>query len=205
MGEARWFAAYCRSRHEAHVAKHLVDRGVEHFLPQYKSERQWSDRKVEIMLPLFPGYIFVRMPVLLDVMDRSGARIAPDPFERGRVLEIPGVLYLVGASGKPEAIEDAEIECLRVANGAARPHEFVKCARPGERVIVISGPMKGLQGFLVRDKGGHRVVVTVSQIQRAVSVEVDAAAIMRAEDACTFSENPHTTPPGARAGCREGI
>jgi len=185
----------------------MADRDVENFLPQYKSERQWSDRKVEVMQPLFPGYIFVRLAVLTDVMDRSGARIVPHAFDRGRVLEIPGVLYLVGASGRPEALEDAEIDGLRVAmNGAnPRPHELIERVKPGERVMVISGPMRGLQGFLVRDKGGQRVVVTVSHIERAMSVDVDAAAIVSAEGWSHISKSPHQDSPGARDSGQRGF
>src|SRR5258708_5322760 len=59
--EPHWYAAYTYAKHEIKVAEQLVRRSVEHFLPLYQSVRQWKDRKVRLKLPLFPGYIFVRL------------------------------------------------------------------------------------------------------------------------------------------------
>jgi transcription antitermination factor NusG len=158
------------------VAAHLAARTVETFLPQYKSERQWSDRKVDLMLPLFAGYIFVRIRL----------------EERVRVLEAPGVIYLVGAGGRPEAIEDAEIERLRAAVDA-RPHVYggENGVKPGDRVKVISGPMQGTQGFLVRDKGKCRVVVQVELIRRSMSMEIGMDQIAAAEKSSLVLKSTH--------------
>jgi transcription antitermination factor NusG len=159
--DSRWFAAYVRSRHEARTAQLLDQREIEFFLPQYKSERQWSDRKVELLLPLFPGYLFVRMT----------------PHDKTRVLETPGVLYLVGASGRPEALEDAEIEHLKTALRGHYDPRPCACVKAGDRVRVTAGPLQGTHGFMVREKNKNRVVVTLELIQRAMSVEVDMSAI----------------------------
>ena len=161
----KWFAAYVRSRHESRVAQHLADRDVELFLPQYTSKRRWSDRQVNLPMPLFPGYLFVRIPV----------------DDRTRVLTTPGVIMLVGAGGQPQALADAEIEQLKMAvkNGNdPQPHGFIKI---GERVTVTQGPLAGYEGFLVRDKGNHRVVLTMDLIKRSMSVEVDVDWIVPAE------------------------
>ena len=142
----RWFAAYVRSRHESVAALHLAKRSVEYFLPQYKSKRVWSDRKVELDLPLFPGYIFVHINVHLKL----------------RVLEAPGVLYLVGAHGSPEPLEDAEIEQLKMAlvNGNdPRPHAFIGV---GERVVITRGRLEGYEGIVAREKNKHRVVLQMA-------------------------------------------
>lgn len=157
----RWFAAYVRSRHESHVAAHLAARSVETFLPQYKSERKWSDRKIEIELPLFSGYIFVHINVHFKL----------------QVLEAPGVLYLVGAHGSPEPLEDAEIEQLRMALVSGRnprPHPFITV---GERVVITRGRLEGYEGFVVREKNKSRVVLKMDLINKAMSVEVDTDAI----------------------------
>jgi transcription elongation factor/antiterminator RfaH len=159
----RWFAVYVRSRHEARVAKHFQDREIEYFLPLYKEERKWSDRKVEIELPLFPGYLFVRMRRTLENMYR--------------VVEVPGVITIVGRGSSPEALEDAEIELLRKAMKnphQAKPHKFMKA---GDKVRVTSGPLQGAEGFLVREKGKSRVVLQIGTIERSMSVEVDADAV----------------------------
>lgn len=92
-------------------------------------------------------------------------------------MEAPGVIYLVGASGHPEALEDAEIEQLKAGmdqRNDPKPHEFI---RAGDRVIVTRGPLEGAEGFLVREKNKHRVVLSLDLIQSAMSIEVDADAI----------------------------
>ena len=61
--EARWYAAYTIANHEKRVAKQLEQKSVEHFLPLYDSVRRWKDRRVKLQLPLFPGYLFVRIPL----------------------------------------------------------------------------------------------------------------------------------------------
>jgi transcription elongation factor/antiterminator RfaH len=159
----RWFAVYVRSRHEARVAKHFKDREIEFFLPLYKEERKWSDRKVEIQLPLFPGYLFVRMRRTLETLFR--------------VVEVPGVITIVGRGSSPEALEDAEIDQLKQAmsNGhKPQPHKLMKA---GDKVKITRGPLQGAEGFLVREKGKHRVVLTIGTIERSMSVEVDMSAV----------------------------
>jgi|SRR5215471_6396825 len=161
MSDLRWFAAYVRCRHEKRVADHLAVRNVDRFLPLYQEQREWSDRKTLVLLPLFPGYIFIRI-------DRN---------DRLCVLEIPGVLYLIGSGGHPEALEDAEIEQLRAAarpGNDPRPHAFVHV---GDRVLVTRGPLEGTEGYVVREKNKSRVVLALDLIQRAMSVEVDSNAI----------------------------
>src|SRR5439155_23585530 len=130
--EPQWYAAYTRANHERRVADQLGEREVEHFLPEYESVRKWKDRKVRLQMPLFPGYVFVRLALR----------------ERLRVLQVPGVARLVGFGGTPCALPDAEMETLRTGlNGAVavQPHPYLTA---GRRVRVKTGPLAGLIGIL---------------------------------------------------------
>jgi transcription antitermination factor NusG len=88
------------------------------------------------------------------------------------VLELPGVVSIVGSARQPEPLPDADIEVLR--NGIhllnAEPHRYLKV---GERVSVRSGPLQGMSGILVRRKNSVRVVLTLDLIMKSISVEVD--------------------------------
>jgi len=157
-GVTRWYAAYTSANHEKRVAGQLEGRAIEHFLPLYRSVRRWSDRRVQIDLPLFPGYIFVRLAL----------------HDRLRVLQIPGVVRLVGFNGMPTALPDEEMEILRSGLSqrlGVRPHPFLTV---GRRVRIRSGSFRGLEGILLRRKGNLRVVLSISLIQRSVAVEVDS-------------------------------
>jgi transcription antitermination factor NusG len=157
--ELLWYAAYTSANHEKRVAEQLEVRSVEHFLPLYESVRWWKDRRKKLQLPLFPGYVFVRL----------------DVRERLRVLQVPGVARLVEFGGMPTALPDEDVEALRrgLARGLkAEPHPFLAV---GRRVRVKNGAMAGLQGILRRRKSQARLVVSLELIQRAIILEVDEA------------------------------
>lgn len=159
--EPHWYAAYTCANHEKRVAGQLVEREVEHFLPLYTFVRQWKDRRVTLQLPLFPGYVFVKLALR----------------ERLRVLQIPSVVRLVGFGGRPAPMPDNELETLRrglAGPSGVVPHPYLKV---GRHVRIIGGPFAGLEGMLKRKKSGLRVVVSLDLIQRSVSVEVDAANV----------------------------
>lgn len=158
---ARWYVAQTLARHEKRTADLLRRRDIENFLPLYESVRRWKDRRVRLQLPLFPGYIFVRMLFQ----------------ERMRVLEIPSVVRFVGFGGSSSTLPDHELEALR--NSLSRqlrvkPHPYLTI---GRRVRVMRGPLEGLEGVLVRRKGQFRLILSVDLIQRSIIVDLDAADV----------------------------
>ena len=154
-----WYAAYTKPRHEKNVAAQLGMREVETYLPLYRTIHNWNGRKAEVNLPLFPGYVFVKVPVA----------------ERVRVLEQPGVVRLVGVNGKATPLPDDEIERLRasLAFCKAEPFPFMV---PGEKIRIRTGPMAGFEGKILRRKGSVRLVVSLDLIQRSIVIELDAAS-----------------------------
>jgi len=161
----RWYAAYTSANHENRVAKQLGLRSVEHFLPAYASVRRWKDRRVTLQMPLFPGYVFVRMALR----------------DRLLVQQVPGVAHLVGFDGQPAALLDEEIDELRASleNGVrAGPHPYLNV---GRRVRLKSGPLAGMQGILLQRKGRFRLVISIELIQRSVAVDVDVADVEAAQ------------------------
>jgi transcription termination/antitermination protein NusG len=160
--EPHWYAAYTCANHEKRVAEQLCLRSIEYFLPLYQTVRKWKDRRKRLEVPLFPGYIFVRLPLQ----------------ERLRVLEIPSVARLVGFDHLPTPLPDDEVEALRNAlTGQFRavPHPYLKV---GRRVRIIRGPLESCEGILLRNKGDFRVVLSVELIMRSVAVEVGAEDIV---------------------------
>ena len=155
----RWFAVYTRAQHEKRVAQHFREREIENFLPIYNAVHSWKDRKVQVQLPLFPGYLFVRIALV----------------DRLRVLQVPSVVRLVGFNGSPTALPEGEIEGLRcgLAEGLrAKPHPYLKL---GRRVRISAGPLAGREGILKRWKGDLRVVLSIDLIQRSILVDVEAS------------------------------
>lgn len=160
----RWYVAYTWARHEKKVAQHFAERGIAYFLPLYTSIHNWNKRRVEVSLPLFPGYIFVHT--------HQHARYKP--------LSVPGVAHFVGTAKAPTEISAEEIELLQKAilmGRAVEPHPYLA---PGNRVRIASGPMSGVTGTIQRTSAGCRIIISVDMIMRSVAVEVDAACLTAA-------------------------
>jgi transcription antitermination factor NusG len=148
-----------RSNAEKNVLAALVGKGHEAYVPTYRSRRRWSDRYKEIDAPLFPGYAFCRLDV---------ARRLP-------VLTTPGVVAIVGTSAGPIPVEEREIEAVRAMTNSGLivgPWPFL---REGQHVAVKSGPLAGVEGLIVTVKNRYRLVVSITLLQRSVSVEIDRA------------------------------
>lgn len=154
--QLRWYALYTCANHEKKAAKEIFRRGLDSFLPVYKTTRRWSDRRVQIEMPLFPGYVFVHLALC----------------DRLKALQVPGVVRLVGFSGLPAALPDEQIDTLRAGldEVRAQPHPLLTA---GKRVRIKRGPLAGMQGILLRRKGKFRLVISISVIQRAIAVDVD--------------------------------
>jgi len=175
--ERRWYALFVRVNQEKRITPHLACRGIEYFLPVRRSVRQWKDRRVSLEVPIFPGYVFVHLP-----------------FEEGRakalkVLTIPNVLRLVGTSKSPSAMSDEEIAWIRCAlnHGGVEPHPYLTI---GERVVITSGAMSGIEGILTETRSSARVVVALGSIARAFVVEIGAGCVEAVKSVNTGSREP---------------
>lgn len=158
---AYWYALYTCPRHEKKVAEQIKQRRISCFLPLYRSVRRWKDRRKELELALFPGYVFVRIV----------------PRDRLRVLGLTGAVRFVSFNGLPAPLPDAEIEGLMNALGSgvrARPHPYLNV---GRRVRIRYGPLANAQGILVRRKDSFRVVLSLDLLMRSIDVEVDESDV----------------------------
>lgn len=154
-----WYAAYTSANHEKRVAIQMGLRSVEHFLPLYDSVRRWKDRRVRLELPLFAGYVFVRLALR----------------DRLQVLQVSGVVRLVGFNGLPCALPESEIETMRTClsrRAFLAPHPYVQV---GSRVRIKAGPLEGLEGLVIRKKNRLRFVISLDLINRSAAVDVEEA------------------------------
>jgi transcription antitermination factor NusG len=156
-----WFALQVRSRHESCVADYLNGQGYEWFLPLYKSRKRWSDRIKEVESPLFPGYLFCRF----------------NQHDRLPILKTPGVIQIVGFNRVPAVVEESEISALQTLMAAGVPNHPCAFLELGDKVRIESGPLRGLEGILMDFKGHHRLVLSVTLLQRSVAVEIDSALV----------------------------
>ena len=158
----KWYALTVPYQHERQTEKALQSKGLETLVPLYRSRRFWSDRVKEIELPLFAGYVLCQF----DLTDRI------------RVLDTPGVSKIVGFGGAVTAIEDCEVAGIQRLVALKVPLSPWPYLEAGDRVKVEHGPMRGLEGTLLRTKDTMHLVIGVELLRRAVAVEVDRDAIV---------------------------
>src|SRR5271156_7234358 len=148
-----WFALQVRTRNEASVAEQLNRLGYQRFLPLYRLRKRWSDRIKEVDAPLFPGYLFCRL----------------NPQDRLPVLKTPGVIQIVGFSNIPAPVDEVEIRSIQRLVSSGVQHQPFPFLSVGDRVRISAGPLIGLEGILTDLKGSHRLVLSVSLLQRSAA------------------------------------
>lgn len=162
--ETNWYALYTRSRHEKLVDGELRKKGIETFLPIRRVTRHWSDRAQEIEEPIFPGYLFVHIPLK----------------NRLDVLQTRGSVRLIGFNSAPVPVSEKELEsirCFMKEKISMDPYPYLK---EGDRVYIRSGPFKGVEGFIVRKNRHTRLVISLDLILQSISVAIDEALVEKA-------------------------
>ena len=160
-GTGRWYALYVRSRHEKVVESGLRGKGYAAFSPFYRTKRKRVDRIAAIDVPLFPGYVFCHF----------------DSNKRLPILMTPGVVGVVGRGNRPEPVDDTEIASIRtlaLSGRSVQPWPFLES---GQRIRLHSGPLMGAEGIFLRVKDEYHLVVSITLLQRAVSVVIEKDAV----------------------------
>jgi transcriptional antiterminator RfaH len=152
-----WFALQTRPRSERQVERLLIHKGYECFLPTYRQKRRWSDRVVELELPLFPMYVFCRF----------------NPLAFGRAVLTPGVTRIVGFGGQPAEVKLEEVEALQLLVQSSLLREPWAYIPTGSLVKVETGPLAGTHGIFCSGEDSRRLVISVTLLQRSVAVQLD--------------------------------
>ena len=175
-----WFAVRVKPNYEKRVAKAIRGKGLEEFLPLYRSKRQWSDRVKVMDLPLFPGYLFCRL----------------DLEARMPLLTTPGFLYIVGVGKNPQPVDEAEIRAIQSVMRSGVPVTPWPSLVVGQKVQLKHGPLRGLVGVLTKIANQHRLYVSVTLLKRSISVEVAPEWVRPVEEqAAAGLQKTNGTPP----------
>jgi transcription antitermination factor NusG len=152
--ERPWFALQTKPKSERKVERLLVQKGYDCFTPTYRSKRKWSDRTVELDLPLFPGYVFCRFNRLV----------------LGKAISTQGVTRVVGFGGTPAEVDREEVEALQLLSQSKFFREPWKYLPDGTLVLIETGPLTGIQGIISFDGNQRRLVISVTLLQRSVAI-----------------------------------
>jgi len=164
--EPRWFAVYTKYKNEKFAIKLLQERGVLAYVPLQEKIRVYTRKKKRVQLPLFPGYIFVKI-----IRD-----------EYIKVLETEGVVKFVHFSRNLIAIPEYEIDLIRRILG-----EKIDIAveqgvwNIGDAVEIIAGNLTGLKGRLIEQKGKQNFLVALERFGYSLRMNIDKKVLRKLE------------------------
>ncbi len=150
-----WWVLHTRPRVEKSLARGLRQRGIGFFLPLYQKRWRSRGRLLTAQLPLFPGYVF----------------LCGDAVARREALLTNWIVQCLPVADQPRLHTDlSHVHQLMISGAPLTPEDRLK---PGMLVEIISGPLAGLQGKLLRRGKHQKFFVEVHLLQRGVSVEID--------------------------------
>lgn len=152
-----WHVFYLRPRNERIAAQILVNHGYDVFCPAIPKTRQWKNRqRKKIWFPLFPNYLFV----------------FTYHHEIFTVRRISQVVNYVSFAGKPSTITEKEVDGIRkmleMENVITVENQFSS----GEHVRIVSGPLKGHEGILVKRRNKSRFGIRLKAISHSVFIDI---------------------------------
>lgn len=161
IGDLEWFAIQVKCRYEERIASVLLDKGFETLAATTKTSFKTRKTGYGESRALFPGYIFARF----------------EARKRMPILVTPGVQAILGCGKVPIPVDEDEIAAIRQVLASDRPVEPCPFIEVGDLVAISEGPLKGMEGILLRQRSSCRVVLSVTLIQRSIRVEVPEAAL----------------------------
>lgn len=150
-----WVVVHARPRAEKKITLFCRTRGYASYLPLREKTHMYGNRKRTFSSPLFTGYVFC-------CVDQQGKSLLRHNDHAANVLDVVDQTGLI-----------AQLRQIRAAIAAGQVVEVLPYLEPGRRILVTTGPLRGLEGIVVRLKGKTRIIINVEMIQQAVVAEVD--------------------------------
>ncbi len=155
----QWHLLHTKSRQEKLLADELFRMGITHYLPVAKHIRVYGKRKIQVELPLFPGYVFLRGNI-------------EDAFQASRTHRVARIITVADQNRLTWELTNLDLAFRN--NAPLDPYPYL---RQGVRVEVRSGPLQGLQGFIESKLNSGQLVIQIEMLGRAVVVEVAGASL----------------------------
>lgn len=160
----QWYALRSKPKQESLAATLLTGAGIEVFFPQERVHKQHG--KPPVSEPLFPGYLF--------------GHLDPERAEIRLASYTPGILYVVGYGGDPYPVPDDLILYVRQRLARRQGRLDRDGLRHGDRLVILSGPLRGVEAVFDRHLSATgRVRILVQILKRLCPAEVDVRQLKR--------------------------
>jgi transcriptional antiterminator RfaH len=159
-----WYLVYCKPRQESVARENLIRQGYETYLPFMRDVRRRQGRRVSLIAPMFPRYLFIHL-------NRETDNWAP-------IRSTLGVVSIVRFGGTAASVPDDLLAMLRSREDAQGIQILpVEEYKPGSRVRITQGGFAGYEGIFQASTGRDRVTVLLDVLGRKARATVDSASI----------------------------
>lgn len=161
----QWYVLYVKARHERKIESLLNENQIETFLPLVKTVREWSDRKKEIEMPLFPSYIFVKINLKKDTH---------------KVLSVKSYCFLIRFGKEFAKVQEYEINSIKLLinmNVPIKVENYAPLLKVGEYRRIDKGALKGLNCEIIKADNENKVVVRIDSIKQNIVATVPSSCI----------------------------
>lgn len=165
FSDIRWWLVHTRPRSEKALASDLDRLGISYCLPLARTRRRIGGRTTESVVPLFPGYLFLR--------GGNEERCATMHTKRAA-----NVIKVVDQQGL-----EADLSQVARVTESEEPVDLYPGIRRGRQCVVVRGPLKGLEGVVVRRRDVCRVYVAVDVLGQSAEVEIDVSMLELIDEA----------------------
>lgn len=156
-----WYVLHVKPRTEKRVMEALAALQVFRYLPLVKKVSRVQRRRVVRYLPVFPGYVFTRL----------------NPDERRQALGTRMVVRVIEVAEPRRMIH--QLRQVEHASKLVADLRVAQSFEAGERVRVVSGPLRGLEGQVVRRGAEATLVLSVDILGRALEASISPADLQR--------------------------
>jgi transcription termination/antitermination protein NusG len=164
-----WYAVHTRSRHEDLACLGLQQKSFHAFLPKLEVWSKRKDRRKKIMIPMFPGYLFVEFATLNNEIKID-------------VLKTFGVVRILGKSmgSEPIPVPDDKIDAIRRIVDSKVEVQQLQYPKVGEPARIVDGPFKGIEGQVLQtDYEKELFMIEIEILQRSVAIKLEGIQITR--------------------------
>lgn len=159
---AHWVAFYTLSRREKDLMRKLEATGLPFYAPLVQRRlRSPGGRARTSFVPLFPGYVFSRV----------------DDEQRRTALATNTVARWIPIVDEEMLLQD--LRSIKRLIDTEQPLTPESRLEPGQQVRVRSGPLSGLEGTVIKRRGGERLQVAVRFLNQGASIELEDVDLER--------------------------
>ena len=164
MPQRHWYLVHSKPREEEVAKTNLERQGYTVYLPRCKLFRRRMARRLAVIGPLFPRYLFIQLESGVD-------NWCP-------IRSTKGVAALVRFGKEPAVVPQALIEMLMACADPGGIHVLPdKVLQPGARVRIRAGVMEGYEAVLLAKSARDRVLLLLDTLGKQIRVEVEAGHI----------------------------